>query len=993
MSVQILRDEMEPLIPGMVKAQPILNRYEIPYDIEQHIRSLPYHFGYSGFSEAVYYRTYSQTKLDGTKEDFPDTIIRVIKGIISIAKDYRIKHGLEWNENFWNNIALRFGIALMNMWILPPGRGLWISGTEYSYQRGSVAFNNCGFCSLNEGIIKAACWTMDSLMCGCGIGFDTDSTDEFNRMIIPDENKDKIRYIIHDSREGWVKSLYLLLSSYFDGKYVEFDYSELRNEGVPIRGFGGESSGPEPLRILHERIRLFIECYIAVRDGAHPYTAIYEMTTKHIAIYPISNTVERPSLEWALSELHKSSQFCGKTYGKSRLICDIFNAIGICVVAGNVRRSSEIALGSATDEEFRNLKNVSLNPERCIISWMSNNTVCLDKTEDFEMLPQIAARIKDNGEPGIFNRLNAKRFGRIGKREPIGREAEEDKACVTADTLIMTTQGLKRVDELIGVKFTTIVFGQEYLSDERGFWCNGNKETFIVILENGMRVILTNDHQIYVHDGRQYKWLPVSKINNELVVLSSNSNLSNFFIEQFRKKIKNIIQNSVQNGSKFIIQRSDNNLDVLQIELMSYLGINSFLSSEMTYLTVSIEEFKSKINGNNNFEIILSRVRDIVKYENENVYDCSIPEENWFSGNGIVLHNCGVNPCSEIPLESYEYCNLAEIFPTRCNNFEEMKEAAYLATLYASTVSLLTTHWSYSNAVIARNRRIGVSISGITEQIAKTSVTDFTKICRALYKIVRKTNKELADECGVPESIRVTTVKPSGTISQLVGVSSGVHHNTYRYCIRRMRIGKTSKLVDILKRAGYSYEIDKKAGEGTLIFSFPLFQGEARSAEEVSVWEQANNLALLQREWADNCVSCTLYFKPDQNNGNLIEEKLAKIEELSKTGIELTDILDVIKECKPIVDKIKKNQAIEEGTNLEHVLAHFAPIVKSLSALPHTEEGVYEQAPYESITEEKYYELIQNIKPLNMSGFDEDAIGTRGCDGDKCDLRSYLLGK
>lgn len=777
-SIEILRDESEPLIPGMTETSPIIHRYEIPLSIEDQIRSIPYRFGYGGFSQAVYFRTYSQNKADGTKEEYPDTIIRVVKGIVSIAKDFRIKHGLEWNDERWNNIALRFGIAFMNMWILPPGRGLWISGTEYSYKRGSVAFNNCGFCSLNEGIVKAACWTMDSLMCGCGIGFDTDGTDEFDRMIIPNPNRDIIRYIIHDSREGWVKSVYLLLLSYFGGKYVEFDYSELRPEGVPIKGFGGESSGPEPLRILHERIRLFIECYINSKIIGG-YQAIIDMTIKHINIYPESNKIEKPSLEWALSELYKISPE-KKTYGKSRLICDIFNAIGICIVAGNVRRSSEIALGVADDEEFRNLKNIAVNPERCIISWMSNNTVCLDKTEDFEMLPEIAKRIKDNGEPGIFNRLNAKRYGRIGRREPIGREAEEDKAI-------------------------------------------------------------------------------------------------------------------------------------------------------------------------------------------------------------------GLNPCGEIGLESYEYCNLAEIFPTRCSSFKEMEEAAYLATIYASTVSLLSTHWTYSNAVIARNRRIGISISGITEQIAKTSVTDFTKLCRALYKVVRKTNKELANECGVPESIRVSTVKPSGTISQLVGVSSGVHHNTYRYCIRRMRVGSTSKLVDILKNAGYSYEVDRKAGENTLIFSFPLFQGEARSAEEVSVWEQANNLALLQREWADNCVSCTLYFKPDQHNGTAIENKIKELQEIcdyiSSESDLYKSIQDTINECKPIVEKIKKQQAIEEGTNLEHVLAHFAPIVKSLSVLPHSEEGVYEQAPYESITEEQYIELSSKIKLLNMAGFDEKAIGERGCTNDVCIIK------
>lgn len=728
--MEFLEDKEEPLIHGMVKAQAIDHIYEMPLYVEQQIRSHPYKFGYGGFSESVYYRTYSQLKVDGTKETFPDTIIRVVTGIISIIKDWKIKHALEWDQQRWDTMAAEFGLAFMKMQLLPPGRGLWISGTNYSYKRGSAAFNNCGFVSTREGLIKSACWTMDSLMCGCGIGFDTDiNQGELSLIAIP--NNRERTYKIHDSREGWVKSLYLLLESYYTGVKTHFDYSDIRREGVPIKRFGGESSGPEPLRILHERVRIFLECYIRVKDGSDAYTEILNMTRKQLEFS--TSQIEKSSLEWAISELEKMEPElrAKKTYGKSRLICDIFNSIGCCVVAGNVRRSSEIALASVDDVEFRHLKDHQLNPERANISWMSNNTVRLNKIEDFELLPDVAQRIKDNGEPGILNRLNVKRYGRVNRREPIGREAEEDKAI-------------------------------------------------------------------------------------------------------------------------------------------------------------------------------------------------------------------GVNPCCEINLESFEYCNLAEIFPSRCETFDEMKKAAYLATIYCSIVSLLPTHWVESNKVIARNRRIGVSMSGIVEEIARSSATSFTKKCRALYQIVRKTNREFAEENGVPESIRVTTVKPSGTISQLAGVSSGIHHPTYKYCIRRVRMSSNTKLVELLKEAGYPHEIDKKCGESTIIFSFPLHQSNARTAEEVSVWEQASNLAMLQREWADNCVSCTLYFNP-------------------KT----------------------------EGPDLEHVLAHFSPVIKSLSALPHTEDGIYEQAPYEKITEAEYHELSANIKRINFSSltFNDQAIEVRGCDSDKCELR------
>lgn len=909
--MEYLYDNEEPLILGMVKAQPIIHRYKMPSEIETTIRAIPYHFGYGGFSEAVYYRTYSRLKEDGTKETFHDTIIRVVNGIISIIMDWKIKHSLEWDEKRWNDMAIRFGTAFLKMQILPPGRGLWSLGSDFTYKKGSASLNNCGFVSTSEGLIKSMCWTIDSLACGAGIGFDCNASDEeLSKLIIPGcslcrssnfltkdikfECKCKKRvYKIHDSREGWVKSLYLLLDSYFTGIITKFDYSDIRPENTPIKGFGGTSSGPEPLRILHERVKIFLECYIQVniynscslgkrKRNISTYDVILNMTRKHIDIYPTSNTVERPGLEWAISELEKMDveTRIKKTYGKSRLICDLFNAVGCCIVAGNVRRSSEIALSNADDIEFRHLKDHVLNPERSMISWMSNNTVTLDKSEDFLLLPDIAKRIRDNGEPGIYNRLNVKRYGRFGRREPIGREAEEDKAigvnpcCISGDSMIDTSEGLICVRDLVGKQFKArFDYGsdvEEFPSTEKGFWSNGVKKVFRLTLNDGSSIKATADHRIAVYNGLSrdgIAWIKLEDlgIDYDLVITRLND----------RSSIKSI-------------------------------------------------EFVGE----------------------EEVFDCTVPGPNSFIANNILVHNC------EIPLESFEFCNLAEIFPTRCDNFDEMLEAAYLTTIYCSAISLLPTHWIDTNKVVARNRRIGISLSGIVEEIARTSTTEFTKKCRNLYRHIRKVNKDFANENGVVESIRVTTVKPSGTISQLVGVTSGIHHSVFKFSIRRVRMNKNLKLVEILKKAGYSHEVDRKSGENTIIFSFPLSQSGARPAQEVSMWEQASNLAMIQREFGDNCISCTIYFNPET-----------------------------------------------EGQDLEHLLSQFAPIIKSLSALPHADEAVYEQAPYEKISEEEYILLSAGIKPIDYSELNEgitkedDGEAERGCTNDVCDFKAYLNSK
>ena len=627
-------------------------------------------FGFGGFGEATYYRTYSRIKPDGTQEHWADTVIRVIDGVISVRKNHYVLSRLAWDEAKWQLYAKKLAIAMFDMKWLPPGRGLWVMGTEYVYERGGAALNNCGAVDTID-LSLAADWTMDMLMCGVGVGFNTAWKGE--NVAMPDKAR-PVPYVIPDSREGWVASVRLLIDSYTKrGAWFAFDYSEIRPEGSVIHGFGGTASGPAPLMELHGRIENYLDSY------------------------------------------------CQGKIDQTRCVADVMNAIGACVVAGNVRRSAEISLGSVDDRTFLELKDYTKNPERAEIGWMSNNTVVLEKTEDFEKLPMIAKHIRDNGEPGIMNLINVQKYARYG-------EQSEDKA-----------------------------------------------------------------------------WL--------------------------------------------------------------------------------------------------------------------------------------ANPCSEIPLESFELCNLAEVFPARCIKEDEFYDALEYATFYASTVSLLPTHRPETNAIVVRNRRIGVSLSGVADMLDAHGATELTRRIRKGYKLVRAVNRDLAAEAGVPASVRVTTVKPSGTISQLVGVSSGMHFPTFQYAIRRMRVGNTSRICEVLKSAGVPHEPDHYSAN-TTVFEFPIDQGKTRKATAVSAWEQFSLLAMLQREWSDNMVSCTIYFDP-------------------KT----------------------------EGSQIEHMLAQFAPIIKSVSMLPHTDTGAYVQMPYEGISKEKYEARLAEMPSIDWSAFGgSDGIESRFCTNDSCEL-------
>ena len=343
------------------------HRFEVADRFQDHLHSLVPPFGYNGFGEALYYRTYSRIKDDGGQEDWADTVIRNINGTFSIRKDFYIKNRIPWNESHWQEYAKDFGTFLFGMKWMPPGRGLWAMGSQFVYERGSMALYNCAYTEMRSGLdfVDDVGWLMDSLMHGVGVGFGPLRTNlHFVRPAPGYED-----HIILDTREAWVESVQRVILSFIQGrKLPRFDYSPIRGPGLPIKGFGGISSGPAALRYLHEK--LTEEC-------------------------------------WAF--LHgKRSEVEFKS--------NVANLVGCCVVAGNVRRSAEIAIAPVGDHTFLDLKNYKKYPHRAEYGWMSNNSATFDSDEDFDCLGEIARRVIHHGEPGIINLRNFK-YGRIGRRK------------------------------------------------------------------------------------------------------------------------------------------------------------------------------------------------------------------------------------------------------------------------------------------------------------------------------------------------------------------------------------------------------------------------------------------------------------------------------------------------------------------------------------------------------------------------------------------------
>jgi len=321
-------------------------------------------WGFGALSYITYKRTYARNKDDGTQEEFWETLRRVVEGCFAIQKQHCDQFKLPWDNRRAQRSAQIMFEKMWNFKFLPPGRGLWLMGSDAVEKKGSGGLNNCGMVSTKEINIEFAspfCWAMDFLMLGVGVGFDVEGA---GKIVIkqPEPNTGE-KYIIPDTREGWVDALRQVLESFESGKVLPtFDYSLIRPEGVPIKTFGGTSSGPEPLRQMLASVSKLLTSRIG-----HPITSVD--------------------------------------------IVDIFNFIGVAVVAGNVRRSAEIAQGHIDDEQFISCKDPSkFSFELSDRRWASNNSVFAVPGANY-FLP--ASKTAINGEPGYIWLENARAYGRL----------------------------------------------------------------------------------------------------------------------------------------------------------------------------------------------------------------------------------------------------------------------------------------------------------------------------------------------------------------------------------------------------------------------------------------------------------------------------------------------------------------------------------------------------------------------------------------------------
>jgi ribonucleotide reductase alpha subunit len=298
-----------------------------------------------------------------------------------------------------------------------------------------------------------------------------------------------------------------------------------------------------------------------------------------------------------------------------------------------------------------------------------------------------------------------------------------------------------------------------------------------------------------------------------------------------------------------------------------------------------------------------------------------------------------LNPCGEITLSDGEVCCLSELFLNNISSKEELINCAKL--LYKTQKAICNMKFLHekTDKIVHKNFRIGISATGICQSLEKLSWLDET------YKEIKKFDKEWSKINNYPESIKLTTVKPSGTVSLLAGATPGVHPAYAKYYIRRVRMGSNDQLIEQCKHLGYKVEYNKNydgsVDYNTSIVEFPCFSGEnTLLAKDVSDIKQLELVKQMQTIWSDNAVSVTVYYKKE----------------------ELPEIKKWLKE-------------------------NYVSSIKSVSFLLHQDHG-FEQAPYEEITKEQYEDIISKVKPLTSLMISNDKeIQTGECLKGACPIK------
>lgn len=798
-------------------------------------------------------------------------------------------------------------------------------------------------------------------------------------------------FIVPDSREGWIELLKKTLKYHFSDDGRDFSYSTfcLRGKGAPIKSFGGVSSGPEELCWGINEINNVLNA--RVNKKLRPIDVLDIMNI--IGYIVVSGNVRR-SAQIAIGDMEDMQYLNAKRWDKGNIpnwramsnnsvVCNDINYLPEQFWQGyagngepygliNLKLAREVGRLGETKYPDPNIQGA--NP--CQPSFASVLTPEGLKTfGDIEIGSKIWSKsgwttVTNKWSNGIKPVYSFNYTGGIfvgTETHKIDTSVGKVDALLSEDALTISGPSPEKIEHIPSVIMDGLFFGDGFHKKMKG-----RSYTYPVLLVGEKdNDYFTSEIAPFIKSKFSTKKGCVEyrvettilaeekektyKLSLPSRYMNADKNTVSSLLRGLFSADGSVVLTTEQSGR--ITYKTASYMLVRQVQtLLSTLGIRSYITTnkekEVTFcngtykckqsydlnITKDIKLFYKNIGFLQKYK--MDRIAEILNkhiptpfltYTSLNnkeylgeyeVFDITVDNEShtYWTG-GISVSNCG-----EQTLESWETCCLSEVFLPNITSLNELhKIVTYLYRINKHSLAL-PCHLTKTEDVVHKNMRMGIGITGYLQ------ATDEQKAwLSSTYEFLRAYDKHYSKQHGWPPSIKLTTTKPSGTLSLLAGVTSGVHPGYSQYFIRRIRMASNSPLVKMCKEHGYPVEYQKNFDgsddRNTVVVSFPCSYSKGTIlAKDVTAVQQLEYVKELQSNWSDNAVSCTVYYK---------KEELSEIKEWLKNN--------------------------------------YNNSIKSVSFLLHKEHG-FIQAPFEEISETSYNAMIKRVKPLTNISFNESDI-------------------
>jgi len=928
------------------------------------------------YENFIYLRTYSRFIPElQRRETWEETIERYCTFIFNETKNC---------QNIPAKTKKKIKDYMLTKGVMASMRLVWSAGENA--RRDNIAAYGCsGFCSTSlEGFGEA----MYIELAGTGVGFSVEAKWlEQLPEIKKQRNLPILRHVVGDSRLGWKKAVDFGIQEWFSGRDAVFDYSQVRPAGTPLVISGGYASGPEPLARCLEFLR---EVIIEAQDRKLKSIEVFDMMCE-IGSAVVCGGVRRTAMICLcdVDDVDMQNAKQGNFHPRRFMA----NISAVYRKKPDVLKFTQEFIdmaksGSGERGIFNLVAARKRSPKRRDKSAIVISNPCL--RGDMRLFTDngyIPISELDGASVNVINKDGAISVGNVwcsGEKRMIELRfggIDVNSIFCTPDHRFMLDSGEEcEASDTKGKKLKPFyTMKTDFDKDDflagfiQGDGCTnrinspihrglevrfGEKDLDVANMYGQVRGIWYSREAYDVAAAHHLDaiQLPFRKLPPREFMspnfLSGLFSANGCVINGYRVAIKSTCYDMLHELRAILA-------DWFEIE--SYITTNKptmvkfengdYLCRESYDLNISrfrsIVKFAENISFAHSYKrdaltkLIADRnptIRSVRDAGSDLVYDFSEPLTNWGIVEGFVTHNCG-----ETLLRDMGLCNLTEVVIRADDDFDSVADKIRTATWMGCIQSTLT-YFPHLRPEWAKNaeeeRLLGVSLTGLCDNI--NLITPET--LRHWRTTAVKTAKQASAALGINMPAAITLGKPSGTVSQMVDCSSGMHSRWANYYIRRVRISMHDALFRMMVDQGMPYELDK-GNHDTAIFSFPMRSPDgAKTREQDTAIGQLEWYRMLVENWAEQNMSCTIFVKDDE-------------------------WLEVI----------------------AYVYKHFDTI-NGVAFFPY-ENKSYAQAPYEEVSEIEYHKLLRELPVLDFSKLSEyentdTTTGSRefACAGNSCEL-------